>query len=131
MLEVYTWEPTADSFKPLFCLAEKQAPSTFHCIGLRARAYFSREFHLDEISPDPPMEGAEPGARYQAHKWGACVETHIAPNLAVQRWAEAFTLADIAVYPHAARSRRRWKAGSHGCAGGRLSPGTHRTSAIC
>lgn len=36
MLEVYTWEPSADSGKPLFCLKEKQVPFVHHYLDLAA-----------------------------------------------------------------------------------------------
>ena len=44
--------------------------------------------YLDEQYPEPPLGGGDPRARYQVHKWGKYVETHIAPNLALLRWAE-------------------------------------------
>lgn len=42
---------------------------------------------LDERFPDPPLAGPDPKARYIAQKWGKYVETHLAPNLAIARWA--------------------------------------------
>lgn len=43
---------------------------------------------LDETYPDPPLGGADPRARYAVHKWGKYLETHVAPNLAIWRWAQ-------------------------------------------
>ncbi|HTN14134.1 MAG TPA: glutathione S-transferase family protein [Sphingomonadaceae bacterium] len=43
---------------------------------------------LDEAFPEPPLGGGDPPARYAVHKWGKYVETHIAPNLAIARWAQ-------------------------------------------
>lgn len=43
--------------------------------------------YLDEIHPDPPLAGNDPRQRYIARKWGKYVETHIAPHLAITRWA--------------------------------------------
>ena len=43
--------------------------------------------YLDEAYPEPPLIGADPRQRYIARKWGKYVETHIAPNLAIARWA--------------------------------------------
>jgi glutathione S-transferase/GST-like protein len=40
MLEVYTWEPNANSGKPLFCRKEKGASLTFHFIDMGAREHF-------------------------------------------------------------------------------------------
>jgi glutathione S-transferase len=58
---------------------------------------------LDETYPDPPLGGADPRARYAVHKWGKYVETHLAPNLAIVRWARrggaAPDAADLARLP--------------------------------
>ena len=43
--------------------------------------------YLDETHPDPPLAGNDPRQRYTARKWGKYVETHIAPHLAIARWA--------------------------------------------
>jgi glutathione S-transferase len=43
--------------------------------------------YLDEIYPEPPLAGDDPRQRYAARKWGKYVETHIAPHLAIARWA--------------------------------------------
>jgi glutathione S-transferase len=43
--------------------------------------------YLDDLSPEPPLVGNDPRQRYAARKWGKYVETHIAPNLAIARWA--------------------------------------------
>lgn len=43
--------------------------------------------YLDETYPDPPLIGGNPRQRYAARKWGKYVETHIAPHLAIARWA--------------------------------------------
>jgi len=43
--------------------------------------------YLEDLQPDPPLAGADPRQRYAARKWGKYVETHIAPNLAIARWA--------------------------------------------
>lgn len=43
--------------------------------------------YLDETHPDPPLAGNDPRQRYTARKWGKYVETHIAPHLAITRWA--------------------------------------------
>ena len=58
---------------------------------------------LDESYPDPPLGGANPRARYAVHKWGKYLETHLAPNLAIVRWARrggiAPDAADLARLP--------------------------------
>jgi glutathione S-transferase len=43
--------------------------------------------YLDDKWPDPPLAGTDPRQRYRARKWGKYVETHIAPHLAIARWA--------------------------------------------
>jgi len=43
--------------------------------------------YLDETFPDAPLAGGGPRQRYTARKWGKYVETHIAPHLAIARWA--------------------------------------------
>jgi glutathione S-transferase len=43
--------------------------------------------YLDETYPEPPLAGEDPRQRYTARKWGKYVETHIAPHLAIARWA--------------------------------------------
>ncbi|MDB5662849.1 MAG: glutathione S-transferase [Sphingomonas bacterium] len=50
MLEVYTWEPNANSGKPLLCLKEKQVPFTHHYIDMGKREQFSPAFL--KINPD-------------------------------------------------------------------------------
>lgn len=43
--------------------------------------------YLEELHPDPPLGGGDPRQRYVSRKWGKYVETHIAPHLAIARWA--------------------------------------------
>lgn len=43
--------------------------------------------YLDERYPGPPLGGGDPRQRYCVRKWGKYVETHIAPHLAIARWA--------------------------------------------
>jgi glutathione S-transferase len=43
--------------------------------------------YLDDKWPDPTLAGGDPRQRYAARKWGKYVETHIAPHLAIARWA--------------------------------------------
>jgi glutathione S-transferase len=49
-------------------------------------SFFILEY-LDQLHPAPPLAGNDPGQRYTARKWGKYVETHIAPHLAIARWA--------------------------------------------
>ena len=43
--------------------------------------------YLDDKYPETPLAGGDPRQRYLARKWGKYVETHVAPHLAVARWA--------------------------------------------
>jgi glutathione S-transferase len=43
--------------------------------------------YLDETYPEPLLIGDDPRQRYTVRKWGKYVETHIAPHLAIIRWA--------------------------------------------
>ena len=43
--------------------------------------------YLEDTHPEPPLMGDDPRQRYLARKWGKYVETHIAPHLAIARWA--------------------------------------------
>lgn len=49
-VEVYTWEPNANSGKPLLCLHEKGVPFTHHYIDMGTHQHFSPEFLA--INPD-------------------------------------------------------------------------------
>jgi len=48
---------------------------------------FSILLWLDKAHPNPPL-GGEDDARLAVHEWGKYLETHIAPNLAIWRWAQ-------------------------------------------
>lgn len=43
--------------------------------------------YLEDRFPDPPLLGRDPQERYRARKWGKYVESHVAPHLAITRWA--------------------------------------------
>jgi glutathione S-transferase len=43
--------------------------------------------YLDDLCPDPRLSGDDQRQRYAARKWGKYVETHVAPHLAIARWA--------------------------------------------
>jgi glutathione S-transferase len=43
--------------------------------------------YLEDTHREPPLIGDDPRQRYTARKWGKYVETHIAPHLAIIRWA--------------------------------------------
>ena len=55
--------------------------------GRRLFESFAILEYLDEMHPEPPLGGNDPRQRYQVRKWGKYLETHIAPHLAIARWA--------------------------------------------
>jgi len=114
MIELYHGGPTGHSASMLIALAEKGLDFTSRPIDLAGGENHSEAFlelnpegqvpvlladgsaltgtfhillYLDEAFPAPPLGGENPQARYAVHKWGKYVETHIAPNLAIARWA--------------------------------------------
>jgi glutathione S-transferase/GST-like protein len=50
LINVYTWEPNANSGKPLFCPKEKQVPFTHHYMEMGQYEQFSPAFLA--INPD-------------------------------------------------------------------------------
>jgi len=50
MLDVHTWEPNANSGKPLFCLHEKGVPFTYHYVDMGAHEHHGPAFLA--INPD-------------------------------------------------------------------------------
>ena len=58
--------------------------------GWRPQAHPSllHSAYLNERFPDPPLGRTNPQARYHVQKRGKYVETHIAPHLAILRWAK-------------------------------------------
>lgn len=114
MIELYHGGPTGHSASVLIALAEKGLDFTSRPIDLAGGENHSEAFlelnpegqvpvlladgstltgtfhillYLDEASRAPSLGGENPQARYAVHKWGKYVETHIAPNLAIARWA--------------------------------------------
>ncbi|MCB5425040.1 glutathione S-transferase family protein [Altererythrobacter sp. CC-YST694] len=121
MIELYHGGPTGHSASALIALAEKGLDFTSHPIDLAGGENHSEAFlelnpegqvpvlladgrtltgtfhillYLDEAFPEPSLGGEGTQARYAVHKWGKYVETHIAPNLAIARWAQLGGVAD-------------------------------------
>lgn len=115
MIALYHSPASAHSASVRIVLAEKQLPFASHELDLAGFDQHAPEFlainpggmvpvledgghrlteaffillYLDELYPDPPLAGADPQTRYAVRKWGKYVETHIAPHLAIVRWAE-------------------------------------------
>jgi len=110
MIDVYTWEPNANSGKPLFCLMEKGVPFTHHYIDMGARQQFSPEFlainpegtlpaivhdgvvmtestpameYLDEAFHGPALRPADPAARWRMRVMMRYMDNVVAPSLAM------------------------------------------------
>lgn len=110
MLEVYTWQPNANSGKPLFCLHEKQVPFTYHYVDMGKREHFSPEFltinpdgtipavvhdgfvmtestpimeYIDDAFDGPPLRPADPYWRWRMRAVMRWFDLIVAPCLAM------------------------------------------------
>jgi GST-like protein len=110
MLDVYTWEPNANSGKPLFCLHEKGIPFTYHYIDMGAHEHHGDAFlainpdgtipaivhdgftmtestpameYIDEAFAGPPLRPAEPFRRWQMRILLRYMDNVVAPSLAM------------------------------------------------
>jgi len=110
MLEVYTWEPNANSGKPLFCLKEKQVPFVFHYIDMGKREHFSPAFlkinrdgtipavvhddlvmtestpimeYIDDAFDGPALRPADPWWRWRMRQVMRYMDNQVAPALAM------------------------------------------------
>jgi glutathione S-transferase/GST-like protein len=110
MLAVYTWQPNANSGKPLFCLAEKQVPFTYHYVDMGKREHFSPEFlainrdgtipavvhngfvmtestpimeYIDDAFDGPALRPADPYWRWRMRRVMRWFDNEIAPCLAM------------------------------------------------
>ncbi|WP_305097910.1 glutathione S-transferase family protein [Croceibacterium aestuarii] len=110
MLEVYTWEPNANSGKPLFCLAEKGVPFTHRYVDMGAHEHFSSEFlainpdgtipaivhdgfvmtestpameYIDEAFEGPPLRPHDPFRRWEMRVLMRYMDNVVAPSLAM------------------------------------------------
>ena len=110
MIDVYTWEPNANSGKPLFCLKEKQVPFTHHYIDMGQYQQFSPEFlainpdgtipaivhdgfvmtestpameYIDDAFDGPPLRPADPVQRWRMRQVMRYMDNIVAPSLAM------------------------------------------------
>lgn len=110
MLEVYTWEPNANSGKPLLCLKEKQVPFTYHYIDMGKREQFSPEFlkinpdgtipavvhdgfvmtestpimeYVDDVFDGPALRPVDPYWRWRMRQVMRYMDNIVAPSLAM------------------------------------------------
>lgn len=110
MLEVYTWEPNANSGKPLLCLKEKRVPFIYHYIDMGTREHFSPEFlkinpdgtipavvhdgfvmtestpimeYIDDVFDGPALRPADPYWRLRMRQVMRYMDNVVAPSLAM------------------------------------------------
>jgi glutathione S-transferase/GST-like protein len=110
VLEVHTWEPNANSGKPLFCLHEKGVPFTYHYVDMGAHAHHAPEFlainpdgtipaiihdgfvmtestpameYIDEAFIGPPLRPTDPFRRWQMRVLLRFMDNVVAPSLAM------------------------------------------------
>jgi glutathione S-transferase/GST-like protein len=110
MLEVYTWQPNANSGKPLFCLHEKQVPFRYHYIDMGAREHCSPDFlkinrdgtipavvhddfvmtestpimeYIDDAFDGPALRPADPWWRWRMRQVMRFMDNEVAPSLAM------------------------------------------------
>jgi len=110
MVEVFTWEPNANSGKPLLCLHEKGVPFTHHYIDMGASEHFASEFlainpdgtipavvhdgfvmaestpameYIDDAFEGPALRPADPYWRWRMRLVMQRVDNVLAPSLAM------------------------------------------------
>src|SRR3569623_31977 len=110
MLDVYSWEPNANSGKPLCCLHEKGVEFTYHYIDMGAREHHGDAFlainpdgtvpaivhdgfvmsestpameYIDEAFHGPPLRPAAPFRRWQMRLVLRYIDNVVAPSLAM------------------------------------------------
>lgn len=110
MLDVHTWEPNANSGKPLFCLHEKGVPFTYHYVDMGAHEHHAPQFlainpdgtipaivhdgftmtestpameYIDEAFPGPSLRPADPFRRWQMRVLMRFMDNVVAPSLAM------------------------------------------------
>jgi GSH-dependent disulfide-bond oxidoreductase len=110
MLEVHTWQPNANSGKPLFCLHEKGVPFTYHYVDMGKREHFSPDFlkinrdgtipavvhdgfvmtestpimeYIDDAFDGPALRPADPYWRWRMRQVMRYMDNEVAPSLAM------------------------------------------------
>lgn len=113
-LQLYHYEPSANSMKPLLCLAEKGIPYESHYVDLHNFEQHSGAFvainpngqvpvlihdgavinestvineYLDEVFPDVPLSPADPVARARMRIWSKFVDEYFCPAVSRLGWA--------------------------------------------
>ncbi len=111
MIEVYSWEPNANSGKPLLCLKEKGVDFVFHYIDMgkleqHSPAYVAINPHgtiptvihdgfkmfestpameyIDEVFDGPKLTPEDPYGQWKMRWWMRFVDEYLNPSLAMQ-----------------------------------------------
>ena len=114
MLELYHYEPTANSMKPLLCLAEKGLPYESHYVDLHNFEQHSAEFvrinpngqvpvlihdgaivnestvineYLEDVFPEVRFRPEDPVARAHMRIWSKFVDEYFCPALSKIGWS--------------------------------------------
>lgn len=115
MLELYHYEPTANSAKPLICLKEKGLEFSSHYIDLHAFEQHSPKYvainpngqvpalihdgkvitestvineYLEDVFPEVPLRPIDPYERAEMRIWSKFVDEYYCPALSLLRWNE-------------------------------------------
>lgn len=113
MLELFHYEPTANSAKPMICLKEKGLEFVSHYIDLHAFEQHSPEYvkinpngqvpalrhngriitestvineYLEDVFPEVPLRPADPYERAQMRIWSKFVDEYYCPALSLIGW---------------------------------------------
>jgi glutathione S-transferase/GST-like protein len=116
MIEVWTWEPNANSGKPLLVLKEKGSEFTYHYINMGALEQHSPEYvrinpngtvptvlvdgfkmfestpameYLDEVVAGPGLTPSDPYQQWKMRWWMRFVDEYLNPSLAMQAGSAA------------------------------------------
>lgn len=109
-VEVYTWEPNANSGKPLLCLHEKRVPFVHHYIDIDRREHHEAGFlainprgtvpalvhdglvltestpmmeYIDDAFAGPPLRPEDPALRWRMRWLMRVMDTSVCPSLAM------------------------------------------------
>ena len=120
MLELYHYEPSANSAKPMICLQEKGLEFTSHYVNLHTFEQHSPEYvkvnpngqvpalihdgrvitestvineYLEDVFPEVPLRPADPGERAEMRIWSKFVDEYYCPALSLIAWHHM--IADI------------------------------------
>lgn len=113
MIELYHYEPSANSAKPMICLHEKGLEFTSHYINLHAFEQHSPEYvrinpngqvpalrhngriitestvineYLEDVFPEKPLRPSDPYQRAEMRIWSKFVDEYYCPALSLIAW---------------------------------------------